>query len=182
VSERERFYISEKYYTHVTGETEKVIEVLELWTRTYPNDYVPHNNLAIQYSKLGQWEKMLAATREAIRLNPATVEPYTNMAVAFMGLNRVDEARKVLDDGVRQKPDAGSFHLLIYKLAFALGDRALMQQQVEWAKETPFEPAFLELESSTMAYRGERRKSLELLERAIDRYKSLGLTPFETDK
>jgi serine/threonine protein kinase/Flp pilus assembly protein TadD len=175
VSERERFYISEKYYSHVTGETEKVIEVLELWTRTYPNDHVPHNNLAIQYAKLGQWEKMLAAAREAVRLSPATVEPYANMAVAFMGLNRVDEARKVLEDGVRQKPDAGSFRSLLYKLAFMLGDRALMQQQVDWAKGKPFEAAFLEMEASTTAYSGERRRSLELLGRSIDLYKSLGL-------
>jgi eukaryotic-like serine/threonine-protein kinase len=175
VSERERFYISEKYYTHVTGETEKIIEVLELWTRTYPNDYVPHNNLAIEYSKLGQWEKMLAATREAIRLGPATVEPYTNLAVAFMSLNRVDEARKVIDDGVRQKPDAGSFRLLLYKLAFMLGDQALMQQQLDWAKDKPFEAAFLELEANTAAHRGEWKKSLELSGRAIEGYKSLGL-------
>jgi serine/threonine protein kinase len=42
VSEREKLYISEKYYNYVTGEVDKAIEVLQSWAQTYPNDYIPH--------------------------------------------------------------------------------------------------------------------------------------------
>jgi hypothetical protein len=56
-----------------------------------------------------QWEKTLEEARTAIRLNSATVEPYTNPAVAFMSLNRPDEARKVLEDALSQKRDGPPF-------------------------------------------------------------------------
>ncbi|HSD47480.1 MAG TPA: protein kinase, partial [Pyrinomonadaceae bacterium] len=47
VSERERLYITEKYYTYITGELDKTIETLQTWARLYPNDFIPHNNLSL---------------------------------------------------------------------------------------------------------------------------------------
>ena len=46
VSERERLYIMEKYYTFLTGEIDKTIETLQTWARLYPDDFIPHNNLS----------------------------------------------------------------------------------------------------------------------------------------
>src|SRR5689334_21588560 len=39
VSERERLYITEKYYNYITGEIDKAVETLKTWTRLYPNDF-----------------------------------------------------------------------------------------------------------------------------------------------
>ena len=46
VSERERLYIMEKYYSFLTGEIDKTIETLQTWARLYPDDFIPHNNLS----------------------------------------------------------------------------------------------------------------------------------------
>ncbi|HEX6285459.1 MAG TPA: protein kinase, partial [Pyrinomonadaceae bacterium] len=43
VSERERLYITEKYYAYITGESDKTIETLQTWAKLYPNDFIPHN-------------------------------------------------------------------------------------------------------------------------------------------
>jgi len=59
VSERERFYISEKYTSYVTGDREEAINILKAWAQSYPNDYIPHNNLAANYSLFGQFEDAL---------------------------------------------------------------------------------------------------------------------------
>ncbi len=59
VSERERLYIAEKYYTYVTGEIEKTIETLQTWARLYPDDFIPHNNLSINYKILGRHEEVV---------------------------------------------------------------------------------------------------------------------------
>jgi tetratricopeptide (TPR) repeat protein len=75
VSERERLFIAANYYDQVTREVEKKIETLELWKRTYPRDFVPHNNLALQYNNLGQYEKAVEEAREAIALNPNAAPP-----------------------------------------------------------------------------------------------------------
>src|SRR5439155_1085776 len=46
VSEPERLYITARYAQTVEGSTQKSIEAYVVWTQTYPNDFVPHSNLA----------------------------------------------------------------------------------------------------------------------------------------
>jgi serine/threonine protein kinase/Flp pilus assembly protein TadD len=96
VSERERLYISAGYYDNVTGELEKYLETLEVWKGTYSREGGPHNNLAVKYNELGQFDKALEAAREAIRLNPNSASGYSLLAGAFVGLNRFDEAREII--------------------------------------------------------------------------------------
>ena len=49
VSERERFYIDDHFYSAI-GDVEKNKEVLELATRAYPNDSSAFGNLALEYN------------------------------------------------------------------------------------------------------------------------------------
>ena len=69
VTERERFEISARYYLNATGEIDKLIEVAEQWKGTYPSLAVPHNILALGYNTMGQYEKVIEESREAIRLS-----------------------------------------------------------------------------------------------------------------
>ena len=57
---REKFYIESHYHDFVTGDMEKTRQVCELWTQTYPRDDVPKIVLGVVYSKLGQYDKLLA--------------------------------------------------------------------------------------------------------------------------
>ena len=50
VSERERYYITDHFYT-ATGDIEKQKETLELATKAYPNDSAAFGNLAIVYGQ-----------------------------------------------------------------------------------------------------------------------------------
>ena len=70
VSERERLYITEKYYNYITGELDKAGETLQTWSKLYPDDFVPHNNLSINYQTLGRYEEALKESLEAVRLGP----------------------------------------------------------------------------------------------------------------
>ena len=54
VSERERLYIDSRYYGNVTGEKEKVIQVLEQWRQEYPREAEPADALAFEYRELGR--------------------------------------------------------------------------------------------------------------------------------
>src|ERR1700674_2522621 len=94
-SERERLYISSHYYDLVTREMEKAIEIYEQWVQTYPRDNVPRDNLALRYQAIGQHEKALASSSEAMRLDPKDVYAFQNVADAYERLNRFDEARAV---------------------------------------------------------------------------------------
>ncbi|MGB8726635.1 MAG: protein kinase, partial [Candidatus Sulfotelmatobacter sp.] len=55
-SELEKLYIETHYYNIVTGEVDKELEAYELWRRTYPNDSIPPNNLAVSHAVVGKWE------------------------------------------------------------------------------------------------------------------------------
>ena len=79
VSDREKYRISAFYFQYVTGEVEKATEAYELWAKTYPRDMVPHTNLGVIYSALGQYDKAATETEESQRMEP-TLTAYGNLA------------------------------------------------------------------------------------------------------
>ena len=166
VSERERLYISADYYSDVTGELERSIDTLELWKRTYPHDGVPHNLLALVYSLLGQFDKDVEESREAIRLDPSEAVNYGNLATAFVRLNRFDEAKEVISQALAQKHEVGFGTL--YAIAFIQGDVPAMKRQVDWATGRPNEYAAESWQAEAAAFSGQLRKAKEFSGRAFE--------------
>jgi eukaryotic-like serine/threonine-protein kinase len=132
-SEREKLYVSWNYYGAVTGEIDKAADALEVWKRTYPRDWEPHNLLAVRYTLTGPFDKAVEEASEATRLNPKEAKAHANLAIAFIGLNRFDEARQVLQNALGQKLDTDAMHLHLYHLAFIRGDAAGAKEQLDWA-------------------------------------------------
>jgi eukaryotic-like serine/threonine-protein kinase len=172
VSERERFYILEKYYTYVSGEIDKVIETLEAWERTYPNDYIPHNNLFLQYSLTGRYENALKEIREAVRLSPENLTPRGNMASAFIKLDRYDEAQAVLEQMRAQSPDTVQVHALAFQLAFLREDHPVMEKEIAWCKGGPYDGDMVAQMAGVAGYRGQLRLAAELTQQAAALFKA----------
>src|SRR5215467_8593853 len=78
VSERERFYIAEKYHSYVTGDREESIRVLQAWEQSYPNDWIAKNNLGSDYSLMGRYDEALKEARESVQLNSNSVTSVGN--------------------------------------------------------------------------------------------------------
>ena len=76
VTERERFHITSVYHTFVTRDWDKGIEVMELWSQTYPRDYTVRNNQANAYMRVGQYEEAVEQASESNRLNPNGTHAY----------------------------------------------------------------------------------------------------------
>jgi serine/threonine protein kinase/Flp pilus assembly protein TadD len=168
VSERERYRISGLYYQYVTGEMEKATEAYELWAKSYPRDQVPQGNLGVIYSSLGQYEKAAAATEEQQRLGP-TLTGYGNLAGIYTNLNRLDDARAVLQQAQANKVDGFFIRANWYSLAFLRGDTAEMEKQVAWAAGRPGEEdAMLSTQSDTEAYHGRLARARDFSRRAVD--------------
>jgi len=106
---------------------------LENWKRTYPRDSEPFNLLANKYTLVGPSEKAIANAQEAVQLNPKDARPHANLAVAFMELNRFEEAKNVLRKALAQKLETPSMHVRLYHIAFVQGDTAAMKEQLDWA-------------------------------------------------
>ena len=167
VSERERLYISEKYYGYITGETPKVIEVLETSVRLYPNDYIPHNNLALQYLLIARFEDARKEAQEALRLNPKANSAMTNLMGAFFGLGRFDEAQQISNQLKALTPDAVEVHSDNIRFAFLRNDWSAINAELDWAGGKPQEPELLSDTASAYFSLGQVNKGEELYRRAV---------------
>ena len=169
VSQREKYYISCSYFTLVTGELEKAIQQYELWIQDYPKDYVAATNLGVNYFTLGQFERAAAVTRDALRLEPASILGYNNLGVAYFSMNRLDEAKSTFDEALARKLDGPYLRQSIYYLDFLRKDAPGMQQQLAWAMGKPgAEDILLSAESDTQAYFGRLQKARKLSAQAAE--------------
>ncbi len=168
VSEREKFYIESHYYQYVTGDLEKARQAYELWAQTYPRDLVPPSNLGVIYENLGEYDKALAESREALRLDPESGASYANLVAPYLYLNRLQEARATADEAQAKNLDSPPLRFKLYVLAFLKNDAAGMAQQVAWSAGKPgVEDALLGGEADTAAYSGRLAKARELSRRAV---------------
>jgi serine/threonine protein kinase/tetratricopeptide (TPR) repeat protein len=167
-SEYEKLRIAADYYAFATFEADKFIEAYELLVRTYPRDFVAWNNLGNRYNSVGQFEKAAEACRESIRLNPNWVIPRSNLALAFISLNRFDEAKKVIDEALAQKLESTPMRSHRYSIAFVQGDTAAMKQQLDWASGRPDEYLAQAWQAEVAAFRGQLRKAREFNQRTVE--------------
>jgi eukaryotic-like serine/threonine-protein kinase len=169
VSEKERLRISALYYAFVTGELEKEAQTYELWIQSYPRDSTPYENLGSNYVALGQFEKAVAETKGGIALEPHDVVAAENLAQDLIALNKLDEAKKTLDDAQGQKLDSGALRVQVYYLAFLRADSLQMAQQLAWGSGKPgAEDPLLSVQSDTEAYSGLLTKARDFSRRAVD--------------
>lgn len=168
VSERERYRISARYYTDVTGELDKARQTYELWQQSYPRDVLPPGNLGDLYMRLGEWEKALRETQDVGELEPNSAVFNSNLAQTELALNRMEEARATLDQALAHKLDAHDLRVSIYAAAFLRNDRQAMQQQLAWAAGRPGEEDWLlSAQADTEAYFGRLVSAREFSQRAI---------------
>jgi len=168
VSEWEKFYIDSHYYHFVTGDLEKARQVYELWAQTYPREYVAPGNLGDIYKQLGQYDKSLTTTQEAIRLAPAVTVHYANLVETYTRLNRFGDARAAADEAIPKKVDSPDLHFYEYDLSFLQHDADSMAQQVTWAAGKPgYENIVLYLQAEVAAYGGQLGKARELSRQAV---------------
>jgi len=169
VSEVEKFRITAFYYFDTTGELDKYIETLELYKQTYPRDDRPYINLSVVYDRIGQWEKSAQEAAEAIRMNPNTVAPHSNLARAYMRLNRYDESLAVLDRAFHQiKLDSEPLHTFTYYNAAIRGDAATMKHEIDGLTGKPNEYTALDWQTNSAYFAGQWHEMQNFSRRAID--------------
>ncbi len=174
VSELEKLTILDSYYLFVTGEVDKKIDAAELRKRLYPHDSFAFTNLAQAYAQIGQFEKAVPESREALRLNPNGMVAHVQLGAWFVYLNRFAEAREICERALQQGLDMTSIHRSLYQIAFAGGDTVTMQQQLDWAKGRPNEYVALDWQTGAAGFTGQWQRAQDLSRRSIDLAMSSG--------
>jgi serine/threonine protein kinase/tetratricopeptide (TPR) repeat protein len=128
-SEREKLYIMSHYYAD-SGQYDKGITALELYEQTYPRDSTPANNLGNIYNQLGQFENALDKSRKAVQLEPDSISGYENLAIAYAGLNRMDEAKATVVEALKRAPRNSGLHAILAGIAWNQNDAATLEQEL----------------------------------------------------
>jgi DNA-binding winged helix-turn-helix (wHTH) protein/tetratricopeptide (TPR) repeat protein len=165
VSERERLYIDMYFHWIVTGDIDKETESERLFSQTYPREIEPLTNLASTYVEdLGEYEKGIETGNRALKLNPRDSSAYAVIVDGYLGLNRFDEARRALEEGLSKYPESIYFHLRLYWVAFLRGDQAGMLREREWAADK-VEASFISggVARNAAAQQGKLKQSRELM-------------------
>jgi serine/threonine protein kinase/tetratricopeptide (TPR) repeat protein len=154
------------YYQRVTGESSKVISTAEGAIQEFPRWSMPHNFLASRLNLLGEYERAVVALKDGIRLEPAAPF-YINLAFSYMALERLQDAKVVLDQAKERNKGNWVFHAQRYRLAFLLHDQAGMNEELRAATSNlQVLDLLLKEESDTEAYHGRMQRGNRLLTQA----------------
>jgi tetratricopeptide (TPR) repeat protein/predicted Ser/Thr protein kinase len=168
VSTRENFNISARYYESVVGDIQKSRQSFELWAQTYPQDPLPLDGLGNQYLILGQYPQALEKLLEEERVAQGNNFNYGNLVAAYLNLNRLEEAKAVIEKALARKLEPESGHTYLYLVDFLQHDLAGMEREMAWAAGKPFEDVFLSMQADTEAYYGHAGKAREYSRRSAE--------------
>jgi eukaryotic-like serine/threonine-protein kinase len=169
LTQEENFQTTALYHAYITGNLEKETAVLVLYQQTYPRSVFAANRLGIAYAMLGRKEEALQQFNWAIDHSPVpSAQYYSNASQAFMGLDRLDEAKKLLDRW-QQKGSLNPYQRdVLYRIAFFENDSATMEHL---ARETPSDDMhWLQLQMQFAFLRGDLSKFRSLSETLANQY------------
>jgi predicted Ser/Thr protein kinase len=159
VGERERLLLEAQYELDCTRDLPKAIEAYERMRSLYPRANNALSGLSILYYQVGDAEKNLEVSAEAVKMDPSSI-CYFNLANAYIFLDRFGEGKAVADEALAKKMDSVQLHEDRYILGFLANDQNAMREQMEWSRgKEGTDYFFLAYDADTLAYRGQYRKS-----------------------
>ena len=167
-SELEKFLIKYFYFQLVTGELNKVLETLDLWQQTYPQDWRAKADVAETRLMMGQFEQAAAAARETVRLDSNSPLGHELLGKALIRLNRFAESKQAYEQAIQQKVDSVDIRDGLLQLAFINGDDTEAQKQTLWATGQLEEFAVFYRQAEAASFSGQMRTAQQLFRRSIE--------------
>ncbi len=169
VSERERLYITGHYYQNVTGNMPKVIEALQESIQSYPGQVDNYININAAYSAMGDFEKALPPAQKAVEMQPEDSIAAENLLSIYLGLNRMEDARREMERARKLGLDTSTLDLAIQMQAyFLLGQPNEVQAIVAQVSGQPDEFLATQVFALTQIFSGEFRKAQATIQQAFD--------------
>jgi eukaryotic-like serine/threonine-protein kinase len=167
VSEFERDLIAATYYSY-EGQSDKAIEAFRLGIQNYPRFWGFPNDLSVEYIDLGQFEEGLKEGQEATRLQPNVEPPYRRQLDAYLCLDRLAEAKQLVEKLWAQGLGGARIHQRFLEIAYVEGDDAAAAREIQWFAGKPEEYLSFGLQAANLNALGQRRESSKLYQRAAE--------------
>ena len=155
------------------GEEEKANQTYLDWIQVYPDDHRPHQNLAVNYCDMGQYDKAVEEEKTVLKLQPNNVNGFTALMGDYLALDQLKNANDIFEQARAQKLDHNVLGLYRYYTAFLQNDSGTMQEQLAWATGRPgAEDQLLSAASDTEAFYGRFDRARSLTKRAVQSAKN----------
>jgi tetratricopeptide (TPR) repeat protein len=174
VSEYERNTISAVYYD-LNGELDKAVDAYRFASRNYPRDWIFHNNLSENLILMGQFEEGLKEGQEAVRRQPNVEMPYRRLLDAYMGMDRLHDAKELAPKVRALGIDGARIHQRFLEMAYIEGDDDAAAREIQWYAGKPVEYLSFGLQAAYRNVQGQRRESSKLYGRAAQTARRQGL-------
>lgn len=166
-SGRELLSLTYQYHYEVTGDQNRATQTLEEWKASFPSEFQPVNSLALIHNFLGLFERAIDEGHEAIRRNPSHGYPYSNLAQAYLGAGRPDDAQRIAEQAVALEVETLPTRRLLYQIAVSKGDHEAARTHAEWARDKPREFDMVGARAQVLAWSGKVREAWLLYEEAV---------------
>ena len=167
VTERERLRITAIYHLEITGDFAKQLEALTLFQQAYPNDGFAYHNLGGCYADLGQYARAADAYRAAARFPASNAVSLGNLALCYIRLNRLNDARRVLEQANARERDSPRIRTITAMVTHLERDDAATQHGLEWLSEHDPSAAF-SLRAWIAALDGRLRTARDAVTKRVD--------------
>ena len=162
VNEHEKLFILSLYHEYVTGNLEEARKTYELRAQIYPYDDIPIGNVGNVYFALGQYEKAVEDTQEAMRRNSGSRIWNGNLVGSYIALGKLAEAKAAAESARSRQLDSSWLHLCLYLAAFLQKDAPGMQQEANQLQNAAgFDDELLYYQAQAAARSGQLNESRE---------------------
>lgn len=168
VSEFERLFIRGRYYWQVTGELDKAIGVYRANIGSYPRYWGARSEASLLYKSMGDFEKALEESQEAVKLEPRVEPAHRNLVRAYVALDRLGEAKQALGQARALHFDGSRLHQRILEIAYLEGDQAAVSAERQWYGDKPEEYIGFGLQAANADVVGRRREAASLYKQASE--------------
>src|ERR1700690_913381 len=143
----------------------------------YPRDDRPAVNLAVTYLLLGQFDKALSNALLASQLRPDEFNGYSVAAWAYASMNRMDEAKAILNAAEQHHAGGFTVHEQLATIAILQGDAATQAKEDAEARKSPQgEFDLLQRDATLAGMHGEMKHAREIFQQVEEKAQGIGLT------
>ncbi len=167
VSERERYFISWRYYVDALQAWDRALELATSWVASYPREAFAFNSLGLAAATFGQHERAIDAFLEAIRLDARFVPPHRNLIESLVELNRLDEAKAEIERAASTGIGSIGIRQMSYVVALMTGDRRALSDAVRQERDLDGPMWALNSEGRAATYAGRLRAAHGQLQQAV---------------
>jgi eukaryotic-like serine/threonine-protein kinase len=169
VTEHEKLGLEMQQTGFVTGDLVKDEKTGELWKSIYPRDVEAYKDVGSDEMYRGDFQGALQNYETAFQINRLDSLIVTNVALNSQFLNRLDDAKAVLDRGLSDGIGPEAIAVYYYLLAFLRNDSEGMKKQFDLTTGKPgYEDTLLAWQSETEAYYGRLKRAREYSRRAAE--------------